>query len=119
MKTLTGVITLMLVLLFGASNGAAAAEKAAAPAAKTTDHLDLNNSNSYLKKITGKVTQVDTYPTKKTFTIVAKGQPYTFSAAGLKALPKVGEVVDVEYTGTGGLLAAKSISLNSSRSNIY
>jgi hypothetical protein len=72
---------------------------------------------SNASKITGKVTQVDA--TKKTFTIVAKGQPHTFSAARLKALPKVGEVVDVEYTdtGTGGPL--ESINLNSSRSNIY
>ncbi len=115
MKTLTGVITLMFALMFGASYGAAAAEKAATPAtpAAKTEHLYL--------KITGKVTQVDA--TKKTFTIVAKGQPHTFSAAGLKALPKVEEVVDVEYTdkhtGTGGPPAAMSINLNSSRSNIY
>lgn len=115
MKTSTGVIVLMLALLFGVSNGAVAAEKAATPAAPAakTEHLYL--------KITGKVTHVDA--AKKTFTIVAKGQPHTFSAAGLKALPKVEEVVDVEYTdkhtGTGGPLAAMSISLNSSRSNVY
>lgn len=74
---------------------------------------------SNASKITGKVTQVDA--AKKTFTIVDKGQPHPFSAAGLKALPKVGEVVDVEYTdtGTGGPPVAKSINLNSSRSNVY
>ena len=56
---------------------------------------------------------------QKIFTIVAKGQPHIFSAARLVALPKVGEVLDVEYTdaGTGGPL--ESINLNSSRSNVY
>jgi hypothetical protein len=72
---------------------------------------------SNASKMTGKVTQVDA--TKRTFTIVAKGQPHTFSAARRMALPKVGEVVDVEYTdpGTGGPL--ESSNLNSSRSNTF
>ena len=43
---------------------------------------------SNASKMTGKVMQVD--ETKRIFTIVAKGQPRTFSAGRLMARPKVG-----------------------------
>lgn len=69
------------------------------PPAKTD-----STPTTFILKMTGKVTQVDVV--MNTFTIVAKGQSHTFSAVRLQALPKVKEVVDVEYTdkhtGTGG-----------------
>ncbi len=46
--------------------------------------------------LTGKVTAVD--PGKHTFTVVAKGQPVTFSAPTGMALPAVGGVYDITYT---------------------
>lgn len=73
------------------------------------------------QRITGKVTQVD--EGAKTFTVMAKGKPFTFDASEMKALPKVGEIIDITYTktknGTNGEGPMKSISLNSSRSNVY
>lgn len=73
-------------------------------------------SNSY--KITGKVTTVN--QTARTFTITdAKGQSRILSGARLPTLPKVGDVVDAEYTDTGGGGPAETINLNSSKSNIY
>ncbi len=66
--------------------------------------------------MTGKVTQVD--EKAKTFTVMSKGKEVTFSAAELKFLPTVGQIVDITYTQTGGG-SLKSINLNSSRSNIY
>ena len=106
MKTLTGVIALMLALLVGVSNVAVAAEKATAPAAKT-DHLYL--------KMTGKVTRVN--EKANTFTVMAKDKPFTFGSKSLRVRPMVGEIVDVTYTGNpGGPMEATN--LNSSRSNI-
>lgn len=51
-------------------------------------------------RMTGKVTQVD--DGAKTFTIMANDRAITFHAFKLKALPKVGEVVDITYTQTRG-----------------
>jgi hypothetical protein len=66
-------------------------------------------------QMTGKVTQVD--EKAKTFAVMSKGNAVTFGAAKLKALPKVGETVDITYTRTpsGALEAA---NLNLSKSNI-
>lgn len=69
------------------------------------------------KLITGKVMSVD--PKAKTFTILSKGKEITLGASKLKTLPKTGEVIDVTYTDNSGPMEAKSINLNSSRSNIY
>jgi hypothetical protein len=55
----------------------------------------------------------------KTFTVMAKGKPFTFDASELKALPKVGEIIDITYTQTTPGGPMKSINLNSSRSNVY
>lgn len=97
MKKLTGVIALMLTLLFGASNIVVAVDKA-----------------SPELMMTGKVTKAG----GNSFTIVAKGKQHTFVANNFKTLPKVGEIVDVTYTGTpGGPMQA--VKLNSSKSNIY
>ena len=66
--------------------------------------------------MTGKVTQVDAKA--KTFTIMSKGKEYRFTFQKIEALPKVGAVVDVTYSGTpDGPMEA--INLNSSKSNVY
>jgi hypothetical protein len=69
------------------------------------------------KVMTGKVLRVN--EKAKTFTVMANGKEVTFSAREMKALPEVGRIIDITYTQTtpGGPL--NSISLNSSRSNIY
>jgi hypothetical protein len=69
------------------------------------------------KVMTGKVMRVN--EKAKTFTVMANGKEVTFSAREMKALPEVGRIIDITYTQTtpGGPL--NSISLNSSRSNIY
>ena len=69
------------------------------------------------KLMTGKVTHVDAGA--KTFTVTAKGQQVTFNAAGVKSLPKVGEIIDITYTDGGGGGPLEATNLNSSRSNIY
>ena len=82
MKTFTSVIALMLALLFGATNGVIAAEKAATPAAPAAETVHL-----YLK-MTGRVTQVN--EKANTFTVIAKGKPFTFGSKLLKVRPMVG-----------------------------
>ena len=68
--------------------------------------------------VTGKVTQVE--PATKTFTVIAKGKPFTFHGGNLKSLPKLGDVLDITYTeNPNGPREVGSINLNSSRSNIY
>lgn len=99
LKRLTGAIALMLALLFGASNVVVAAE---------TVHLYL--------KMTGKVIRDN--QSGKTFTVMAEGKEVTFSAAKLKALPKVGEIIDITYTATpGGPMEATTI--NTTKSNTF
>ena len=115
MKTLTGVIALMLALLFGASDPAIAADKAVA------GKSNLTGSDSGVSELkdsvsTGKVTHVDV--SKKTFTIVAKGKQKTFLANNFKTLPKVGEIVDVTYTGiAGGPMQATTVKSSKSNSS--
>jgi hypothetical protein len=68
------------------------------------------------KLMTGKVTQVDA--SAKSFTIVAGGKSATFSAARLKALPAIGDVVDVTYVVTpGGAMEASNLDLSKSNVN--
>ena len=67
--------------------------------------------------MTGKVTRVD--GAGKTFTVTAKGKQVTFNAARVKSLPKVGEIIDITYTETGGGGPLEAINLNSSKSNVY
>jgi hypothetical protein len=64
--------------------------------------------------MTGKVTQVDAGA--KTFTIAAGGKMVVFHAAKLRALPQVGDTVDVTYTGSPGAPLEAS-NLNYSKSN--
>lgn len=56
--------------------------------------------------ITGKVLRVN--PKEQTFTVTANGKEITFSGKKLKALPAVGEIIDITYTQTtpGGPLEA-------------
>ncbi len=125
MKTLIGVIALMFVLLFGASNGVIAAEKAASPATEKSKLTGSDSGPSELKDslMTGKVTHVDA--NKKTFTIMAKGKQKTFSVTQStivnnlkKTLPKVGEIVDVTYTATpGGAMQATTVKSSKSNSS--
>ena len=65
--------------------------------------------------MTGKVTQVD--EKAKTFTVMSKGKAVTVNAAKLTSLPKVGQVVDITYTQTGGG-PLEAANLNLSKSNI-
>ena len=67
------------------------------------------------KLMTGKVTQVN--PTAKTFTVMAKGQAVTFTAANL-TLPKVGEILDITYTETPGG-TKKATTINSTKSQTF
>lgn len=69
-----------------------------------------------LQRMTGKVIRDN--QSGKTFTVMANGKEVTFNAAKLKVLPKVGEIIDITYTGNpGGPMEA--VKLNSSKSNIY
>ncbi|HLA37640.1 MAG TPA: hypothetical protein VJZ02_04150 [Candidatus Brocadiales bacterium] len=68
------------------------------------------------KLMTGKVLEINAKA--QTFTVTAKGKEVTFSAAKLKALPKVGEIIDITYTENPNG-PAEATNLNSSRSNIY
>ena len=68
------------------------------------------------QQITGKVTQLDAKA--KTFTVVTQGKTVTISAAKLRSLPKVGDIVDVTYTVTpGGLLEGSNLNLSKSNVN--
>ncbi|OGI44942.1 MAG: hypothetical protein A2150_00825 [Candidatus Muproteobacteria bacterium RBG_16_64_11] len=112
MKALTGVIALMLALLLGASNVVFAAEKATTPAVPAAQKKADKASPELM--MTGKVTQVG----GNSFTIVAKGRQRTFVANNFKTLPKVGEIVDVTYTGTpGGPMHATSVKSSKSNSS--
>ena len=68
------------------------------------------------KSITGKVSHVD--PKAKTFTLTAKGKAYQFVCPKGGAQPKVGDIVDVTYTGTpGGSEPAQATTIKGSKSN--
>ena len=104
MKTLTGVLALMLALMFGASSVviAAEAERKATPGVEmkqpaTGEKKTVAKASPKLVtgEITGKVTGVD--PTAKTFTVMAQGRAITFSAARLSKLPTVGKNIDVAF----------------------
>jgi hypothetical protein len=66
------------------------------------------------RQMTGKVTS----QSSNTFTIMANGKEFTFSAARLKTLPKVGDVVDITYTQTpGGPMEATTVKGSKSNSD--
>ena len=112
MKISLSLIALVPAVLLGAIDATLAADKVTAPAgpvaARSVDKA------SPILMMTGRVTQVDA--NAKTFTLVAKGKQHTFVVNNFKALPKVGDVVDVAYTGTtGGAMQATTVK--SSKSN--
>ena len=107
MKTLTGVITVVLALMFGTSNGVIAAEQKSQPTGVEKKQPATGEKEAvkgkaaiYKHEITGKVTGVD--PTAKTFTIMIQGKAITFSAANLSKLPTVGKMIDITYTWNPG-----------------
>lgn len=107
MKTLTGVIALVLALMFGTSNGVIAAEQKSQPTgvkkiqpATGEKEAVKGKAAIYKHEITGKVTGVDL--TAKTFIIMIQGKAITFSAANLSKLPTVGKMIDITYTWNPG-----------------
>jgi len=68
------------------------------------------------RQMTGKVIRVLSQQGRATFIVQSNGKEFTFSAANLKTLPKVGDVVDITYTQTpSGPLEATTVK--SSKSN--
>ena len=64
--------------------------------------------------MTGKVVEANN--NANTFTVMAKGKEVTFTAAKLKALHKVGGIIDITYTETpGGPMDATTF--NTTKSN--
>ena len=114
MKTLTGVIALMLALMFGASSVVVAAEKAKPAPATPAQERTGSKPPAGEKLMTGKVTQVK----DGTFTVVAKGKEYTFVFQKIEALPKIGDIIDVTYTETPSG-AKKVTTINTSKSNTF
>lgn len=103
MKTLTGVIALVLALMLGTSNGVIAADQKSRPTgvekkqpATGEKTVDKASPELVTGELTGKVTGVD--PTAKTFTAMTQGRAITFSAARLSTLPTVGELIDISFT---------------------
>ena len=63
------------------------------------------------RQMTGKVIS----QSGNNFTVMANGKEFTFSAASLKALPKVGNIIDITYTQTpGGPMEATTIKTTKS-----
>ena len=121
-KVLTVVLALGVLTAF--SGFAVAQQKdtqKSAPASVETKQPSAtarNSGHATEQLMTGKVTEVNAKA--KSFTVMAKGKLFTFSAAKLKVpLPKVGAIIDITYTQGNPNAPLESISLNSSRSNIY
>ena len=110
MKTTRWLSMVLILVMLGASAGPAAAQSTGA------EKRTLDKASPNLMKAV-KVTKVDA--AAKTFTVIQSnsGKEVTFSGAKLKALPTVGQIVDVSYTGTGGGLL-EAANLNLSKSNI-
>ena len=65
-------------------------------------------------QITGKVIS----KSRNTFTVMSNGKQITFSGAKLKALPKVGDIIDISYTqSSGGPLEATTVKSSKSNSS--
>lgn len=117
-------VTLALVALAAFSDPVVAQQKGTQKtpptgAATTQPSAAAKNSGHAMEQVmTGKVLKVDAKA--KSFTVISKGKQFTFSAAELKGpLPEVGKIMDITYHQTTPGGAFLSISLNSSRSNIY
>ena len=105
---MNALLTVTMLVLLVAAPGLSAAQQGAEEMPRVV--------KAAAQQITGKVTQVDAKA--KTFTVVSQGKTFTISAAKLRALPKVGDIVDVTYTVTpGGLLEASNLNLSKSNVN--
>lgn len=110
-KLLTVALALIVMAAFAGLSVAQKAEEKKPPA------VEKRIDKASPKLMTGRVVQVN--EKGKTFTVVAKGKKYKFSASNLKTLPNVGAVIDVEYTDTGTGGPMEATNLNLSRSNVY
>jgi hypothetical protein len=107
--------TLTLTVLMAFTNLGAAQQKAE-ERIKLDRFAPLGRVDKAPKLMTGTVTQVN--PTANTFTVMAKGKAVTFAAAKLKALPNVGEILDITYTETpGGSMEATTVKGSKSNSD--
>ncbi|HLF30319.1 MAG TPA: hypothetical protein VI566_04745 [Xanthomonadales bacterium] len=93
MKTLTGVIALMLVLQFGASSVVVAAEQPKPATAAPAQERKAGEKPPEYKLLTGSVTGVD--PTTKTFTIGTEGESYVFTFQKIPFPYKVGDTIQL------------------------
>ena len=119
MKTLMGVIALMLALLFGATNGVLAAEQKSQPTSGERKGQPGQGPlyPSSPKLLTGMVTEVN--QTARTFTArliddqgKELGKSASFSTAKLKVLPEVGKIIGITYNENPGVpLEATTIKL--------
>jgi hypothetical protein len=115
-KLLNLILGIAVLATLGGLATAKAASSVKSSMSNTSDRAAVDKASP--KLITGKVSQVD--PKTRTFTLKAKGKEYKFLFPKGGAQPKVGDIVEVTYTGVlGGVEPAQSINLNSSRSNIY
>jgi hypothetical protein len=102
MKTLTGVIALVLALMFGTSNGVSAGEQKGQPTGvekkqPATGEKRIDKASPILTKV--KVLEVN--DSAKTITVMVKGKAFTFDAKKLKSLPKPGEFIGMWGDPTG------------------
>jgi hypothetical protein len=103
MKTLTGVIALVLALLFGASNGVIAAEQKNQPTSVEKKQPATGEKKTVDKAlpILTKVKVLEVNDSAKTITVMVKGKAFTFDAKKLKSLPKPGELIGMWGDPTG------------------
>jgi hypothetical protein len=82
------------------------------------DTADRGKPTKEQRRITGRVLSQQGRRDRATFTVLSNGKEFTFSAAKLQTLPKVGETIDITYPQTpGGTLEAATI--NTTRSNTF
>lgn len=103
MKTLTGVIALVLALMFGTSNGVIAAEQKSQPTGvekkqPATGEKKMDKASPQLMKV--KVLEVN--EKAKTFKVMVKGKEKTLNAPDLKSLPKAGDIIEIAVSDAGG-----------------
>lgn len=109
-KTFTLVLTFALLAGFGMD--AVAATSVRSSKSNSSDRM---MDKSSPKLLTGKVAAVDRRA--KTFSVIANGKEFVFSAGMLSKLPAVGQNVDVSYAQSpDGQMNA--INLNSSKSGV-
>ena len=116
MKTLTGVLALMLALIFGASSVVVAKEpiggpggtermRPSGPAAPgiemkqpATGEKTVDKASPQLMKV--KVLKVN--ESAKTFTVMVKGEEKTLNVPDLRSLPKPGDIIEITVSNAGG-----------------